>query len=62
MTQLDWHRVRMELTAPQQNEAATAGSTKAEPGDPRSIPDGNSTEALLAHIALALADQNDPSR
>lgn len=62
MTQLDWHRVRMELTAPRQNEAETVGSTKAESGDRRSIPDGNSTEALLEHIALALADHNDSSR
>ena len=61
MTQLDWHRVRMELMAPRQDGSVAAESSKLKPDDhrSRSVPDGEGTDALLEHIALALADRID---
>lgn len=62
MAQTDWHRLRMELTAPRECASAAEGG-KGEPGDrrSRSIPDRDSTDALLEHIALALGDRGDLS-
>jgi hypothetical protein len=63
MAHPDWHRVRIELTAPRNNGSATAEHAKAEP-DVRplqSISESDSNDALLEHIALALADRIDLS-
>ncbi|MGM4906861.1 hypothetical protein AB8B21_02630 [Tardiphaga sp. 866_E4_N2_1] len=63
MAHSDWHRVRIELTAPRNNGSATAEHAKAEPDHRplQSISDTESNDALLEHIALALADRVDPS-
>jgi hypothetical protein len=51
----------MELMAPRQDGSVAAESSKPKPDDhrSRSVPDGEGTDALLEHIALALADRID---
>jgi hypothetical protein len=61
MAQLDWHQVRMELTGPQRRGSRIVESANAQPDELRSRPlsDSDGTDALLEHIALALADRVD---
>ncbi|HEY9216197.1 MAG TPA: hypothetical protein VIQ29_25500 [Ancylobacter sp.] len=74
MVHSDWDRVRMELTGVwQRRPVAAAGIVVGQgavtptdaPGSP-TVPDANGTnvdhtDALLEHIAMALADRADQS-
>ncbi|WP_322513900.1 hypothetical protein SR870_12555 [Rhodopseudomonas palustris] len=58
MADLDWHRLRMELTAALHRRPGAADA-EADQGQSGSAVAKDDSDLLLEHIAMALADRSD---